>query len=258
MLGFFNPITLLVFQTSLTFIVVVPVTLLIWFAARWEEITKIKETSTLIEILLGIGLYAVNIGRNASQFATRPFFGLIDMFVAFVSVCIIFYGLRGLRNFILPTAYLAVLIVGYQLEFAITEVGFLQTFLANLIGFLLNILGISATVNGINITIHAPEGPISLGISADCTGLKSMLAYGSLAILMILDVKAPIRKKILWATVGLIGTFFVNILRLLSIFLAVHFLGFEAGYSIHTYLGYTLFIAWVFVFWTIAFKYLNP
>ncbi|MGQ9597299.1 MAG: exosortase/archaeosortase family protein [Thermoproteota archaeon] len=98
----------------------------------------------------------------------------------------------------------------------------------------------------------------NLVIDGPCTGIKGMLAYGSLAALLVFDVKAPVGRKMIAASIGLLGTLLVNILRLALIFLAVYLLGIDAGLMIHTYLGYSLFIIWVLSFWTLAFKYLTP
>ena len=219
--------------------------------------------------MLGFGIYALDIAYNIFSndiWGYRYFmlgiprgpdevgFGLIDMLVAFVSVCIALYGLRGFKHFKLPTAYLAILVVGYQLENRITEIAFLQNFLANLIASMLNVFGISTSVNGHLVTVERVGQP--LAVDASCTGIKGILAYGSLAVLMILDVKTTNKRKALSTAVGLIGTFLVNILRLLTIFVVAYFFGIDAGLAIHIYLGYSLFIVWVLLFWTIAFKYL--
>ena len=256
-LAFFAP--LLLFGTSLTFIVVVPFTILIWFIARWQQIGEIKQRSNLVETSLALGIYFSNLVRNALGFLGGfQSIGLFDMLIAFVAVCIAFYGFKGLKQFILPTAYLSILIVGYGLEFAITELAFLENLLAHLVASMLNFFTIGAAANGNLVTVYTREGVRFLAIDASCTGFKGMLAYGSLAILMILDVKSTYKRKLLCATIGSIGTFLVNILRLLSIFLAVYFFGMDAGLAVHTYLGYGLFIVWVLLFWTISFKYLLP
>jgi len=256
MLAFFAP--LLLFGTSLTFIFVVPFTILIWFVARWQEIAKIEKRSNLPEILLGLGIYVSNLMRNALNLSAGfQSIGLFDMLIAFVAVCIAFYGFRGLKEFILPTAYLSLLIIGYQLEFVITEVALLQDFLAQLMASILGFFSISASANRNLVTLYSRQGNLYyLLVDAPCTGIKGMLAYGSLAILMMLDIKATYRRKLLWTAIGVIGTFLVNILRLLSIFLAAYFLEIGTALAIHTYLGYSLFIVWVLIFWTIAFKYL--
>jgi len=46
--------------------------------------------------------------------------------------------------------------------------------------------------------------------------------------------------------------------RLFGVFLAFEYLGVDAGTQVHVYFGYTLFIVWVLVFWSLAFKYLMP
>jgi len=264
MLAFFNPLILLI-GTSPSFIFVVPFTLLIWFAAGWNQIARIEETSNLLEKLFGLGLYGLDIAYNMyrryvlgiPRTPSDVGFGLIDMLIAFISVCIAFYGFRGARkHFILPTAYLSILIVGYELEYRIPEITFLQDFLASAITSILNLFTINASASSSVVTIHATQGIFSLVIDKDCTGLKSMLAYGSLAVLMILDVKTTYARKALCTIIGFVGTFFLNILRLLTIFLACYFFGIDAALAAHTYLGYSIFIIWVFLFWIISFKYL--
>ena len=256
MLAFFAP--LLLYGTSLTFIVIVPFTVLIWFIARWQEIAEIEKESNLPEILLASGIYFSNIVRNALGFSGGfQGIGLFDMLIAFVAVCIAFYGFKGLKQFTLPTVYLSILIVGYQLEFAITEVAFLENFLAHLITSILNVFGIVATAENNLVTLNSIQGKsYDLLVDASCTGIKGMLAYGSLAILMILDIEATYKRKLLWTAIGIIGTFMVNILRLLSIFLAAYLLEIDTALAIHTYLGYSLFIIWVLIYWIIAFKYM--
>jgi exosortase/archaeosortase family protein len=84
-----------------------------------------------------------------------------------------------------------------------------------------------------------------------------MLAYGSLAILMIIDIDATTRRKLLWTALGVVGTFFVNVSRLLAIFLAAYFFEIDTAMYIHIYLGYSLFIVWILVFWTMAFRFMH-
>jgi exosortase len=256
-LAFFNPVTLLLFEFSLTFTFVVPFTLFVWFAARWDKLSRIEEKSQNWEKILGLLIYAVNVARNMLFSAEKPMFGLSDMLIAFFSVCVAFYGFKALKQFKLPLVYMVVLIVGYEIEFAITEVVFLQNFLASTISTLLNLLGIGSIVYGNLVSFQGLDGKNhSLMIDAPCTGIKGMLAYGSLAILMIIDVEAPLKKKMICVVVGAVGTFLVNILRLLAIFLSCYFFGDEAAMAVHTYLGYSLFIIWVFIYWIIAFRYL--
>ena len=256
-LGFFNPITLLLFKASLTFIVVVPCTLMLWLVTRWDVIKEIQARGSLLEVLVGVSLYLANVVRNVALSSGRAMFGLFDMLVAFVSVCIITYGLRGLRHFTLPIAYLSILILGYQLEFMVPEIAPLQNFLAQAVTSTLNLFGVSASADGSVVTLHARDGVFSLIIDRDCTGLKGVLAYSSLAVLMILDVKAANRRKAICTFMGLAGTFAVNFLRLFIIFLVCYLMGLDAALALHTYLGYGLFILWIIAFWLFSLNYLS-
>jgi len=66
-----------------------------------------------------------------------------------------------------------------------------------------------------------------------------------------------LRLAIVFA-VGFIGAFLINIVRLFGVFLAFEYLGVSVGTDVHVYLGYSLFIVWVLVFWSLAFRYLTP
>jgi exosortase/archaeosortase family protein len=186
-------------------------------------------------------------------------FGIFDMLVMLVGLYLIFFGLRATRFFLPLIAYTIILLVGYQLEFLLEQVKVLEYFLASLMGSMLKSLNIVSWVAGnIVIMIDRTGETHNLAIDGPCTGIKGMLAYGALAALLVFDVKAPVRRKVIATSIGLLGTLLVNILRLAIIFFAVYFLGIEVGLLIHTYLGYGLFIIWVLSFWTVAFKYLAP
>jgi hypothetical protein len=48
--------------------------------------------------------------------------------------------------------------------------------------------------------------------------------------------------------VGVLGTFAINIVRIIIIFLTDYFYGAEAGANVHYVIGYTLFSAWLAIF----------
>jgi exosortase/archaeosortase family protein len=204
-------------------------------------------------------LIVVNVARNFVT-GTQVSFGLFDMLVAFIGLSIIFYGFAGFRRLWVPLVYILVLVSAYQLEFIAEEVQTLEFFLAQLMTMSMNALGIKATLFTPQnvVQLYTPYGPYLLEIAGPCTGVKGMLAYGSLAVLMLLDEKASAKRKLAIALIGVAGTMFVNIMRLNVIFLVIYALGIDVGLFVHTYLGYTLFLAWVMIFWTVAFQHLGP
>jgi exosortase/archaeosortase family protein len=74
----------------------------------------------------------------------------------------------------------------------------------------------------------------------------------------VLDIKVSKKRLFLVLAIGFIGVFLIDLARLGSIFLAFYYFGTAAGETMHTYLGYSLFIAWVLVYWSVSFKYLIP
>lgn len=257
-LAFINPIVIFWMGTSSTFTFAVLSTFLVWIYMKWEQFVRIESKGSLLEILLGLVLIIGNLSRNFFNMGSISF-GIFDMLVTLVGLYIIFFGVGVTRFFIPLLLYALVLIAGYQLEFATEQVNALQNFLAQLMNSLLRSLNIDSSTYGniVNLTNRFGE-TYDLEIDGPCTGIKGMLAYGSLAVLLVIDIDSPIRKKVIATAIGLIGTLLVNLLRLSVIFLAIYFLGIDVGMFIHTYLGYGLFIIWVVLFWSAAFKYLMP
>jgi exosortase/archaeosortase family protein len=254
-LSFINPITVFWTETSWTFTFAVLITFLTWFSVKWDDFLKLKSESGNYEVIFGALLIAGNLARNIVSTSS---FGIFDMLVMLVGLYSIFFGLGATRFFMPLIAYTVILLLGYQLEFLLEQVKVLEYFLAWLMGSFLDSLNIASWVAGnVVIMIDRMGTTHNLAIDGPCTGIKGMLAYGSLAALLVIDVKSSMKKKAIATSVGLLGTLLVNILRLTMIFLAVYFLGIEVGLLIHTYLGYGLFILWVVSFWSLAFKYLT-
>lgn len=256
LLSTINPLTVLLLNTSWTFTFAVLFTFFVWLFLKWEEFVKLESKGSLYEIVFGVLLITGNLVRNVIGTSS---FGIFDMLVMLVGLYSTFFGLRATRFFAPLIAYSIILLVGYQLEFLLEQVRVLEFFLASLMGYLLKGLNIASWVTGnIVIMIDRVGETHNLVIDGPCTGVKGILAYGSLAVLLVFDVKASLRRKLIATSIGVLGTLLVNILRLALIFLAVYFLGIDVGLLIHTYLGYGLFIFWVLSFWTVAFRYLTP
>jgi exosortase/archaeosortase family protein len=51
-----------------------------------------------------------------------------------------------------------------------------------------------------------------------------------------------------WYFLGIIGTFFLNILRIILIFVTDYFYGYEVGAIVHYFIGYMLFVTWTSIF----------
>ncbi len=263
--AFFAPLVLDL-GTSRTFIVVIPATLMVWFAIESKSFMSISSRSVLPEQVIGLVVLLGNFARNILFPGTFGGFGVFDMLVSFLSLVVVFFGVRAIRfSFLLPSLYLVVIVVGYQYEILTNQLQFLQNSLAILIVGALNLIGIQAIVlpnPGDIIMVYGRPGvpdpnPFLLWIEKSCTGVKGMFAYGSLAILLVIGRAGTRSSKIAIAIVGLAGTFLVNVGRLLAIFIAGYWWGVDAALRFHTYVGYGFFIAWVLVFWRLGLRYVE-
>lgn len=227
-----------------------------WFIIKWDAVKRISRKGTRFEAAVGLALIAADYGFNAIRGSTV---GIVDLIVVFVGVILVVYGLRSLRLFWVPVAYGIILLLGYQIEIYTPNYVGLQDWLAGVMAASVRALGVSATASGHIVSMSTPSGtPLLLDVAGSCTGLQGILAFGLLSTMTLLDFKPSVSRIIPLFAVGFAGAFLINILRLLVVFLTFEFLGADAGTTMHVYFGYLIFVAWVLVFWTLAFNYLAP
>ena len=238
-----------------TWVFVLGLTLFAWLIIKWESVVSFTKRSSMIEFVGGIGVVVAIMAEN---FALHKEFGLIDMTVGIAAVVVAFYGVRAWRFFLVPALYLGILIGGYQLESSLPEFTGLEIWEATLMANFMSTIGVSTSVSGNIVNLAAPAGVISLQVASACTGIKGILAFGMLSSMAVLDVKVSVKRLILILSIGFIGVFFMDLVRLAAIFLSFYYLGVSAGEVVHIYLGYVVFIVWVLAYWGISFKYLIP
>jgi exosortase/archaeosortase family protein len=226
-----------------------------WFTLKWNAVESLSTRGSLLEIILGSSVIAAVYGYKIFA-QTR--LGLLDMLVIFAALVLGFYGFKSFKLFWVPASYGIVLLAGYQFESAVPNFALLQNWMASIMASAMRLLGVGATVTGEYVQLSSPSGPLLLDVEGACTGIQGILAFGLLSTMSVLDIKAkPVRLVVVFA-VGFLGAFLINIVRLFGVFLAFEYLGVGAGNEVHVYFGYTLFIVWVLIFWSLAFKYLMP
>jgi len=235
---------------------IMSIVLLAWFIFRWEGVKSLSQRSSLLEASVGVSIIVADYAENL---AAGSRVGMLDLLVIFVGVAIAFYGLRSLKFFWVPATYGIILLLGYQIENYAPNFVALQEWLANVLASSMTVLGISASVSGHLVVLNPnSNSPLFLDVESDCTGIQGILAFGMLSTMALLDMKPKLSKLIPLFAIGFAGAFLINIVRLIVVFLTFEFLGVDAGTAMHVYFGYVIFIAWVMVFWTLAFRYLAP
>lgn len=231
------------------------IVLMAWFIMKWESYRAIVLKSRRLEAIFGLSIVAADYAENAMLGSSV---GLIDLILIFTGLIITFFGLRAFRLFWVPAMYGLVLLLGYQIENIIPNYVALQDWMAGVMASSMNLLGVSASVSGHVVALKTGTNTLLLSVEGDCTGIQGILAFGMLSTMALLDMKPKISKLILLFAIGFAGAFMINILRLIIVFLTFEFLGLDAGSTMHVYFGYLIFVVWVMVFWTLAFRYLAP
>jgi exosortase/archaeosortase family protein len=238
-----------------TYFFIMVLVLFAWFTLKWTTVKSLAVRSGLVEMVLGSAAIAAVYGY---KILSQTRLGLLDMLIIFGALVLAFYGVKSFKLFWVPTTYGIALLVGYQVEAVTPNFVQLQDWMAGIMASSMHMLGISATLSGQYVTLNSSSGPLLLNVESDCTGIQGIIAFGLLSTMSVLDLKAkPARLAVVFA-VGFLGAFLINIVRLIGVFLAFQFLGPAIGDQVHVYFGYTLFIAWVLMFWSVAFKYLTP
>jgi exosortase/archaeosortase family protein len=217
-----------------TWVFVLGLTLFAWLIIKWDAVISLTKRSSLIEFVAGIGVVVAIMAEN---FALHKEFGLIDLTVTVAAVVVAFYGFRSWKFFLVPALYLVILIGGYQLESSLPSFTGLEIWEASLMANFMSTIGVNTSVSGNIVTLAGSAGFISLEVASACTGIKGILAFGMLSSMAVLDIKVSVKRLILILSIGFIGVFFMDLVRLAVIFMSFYYLGTTAGEVVHIYLG---------------------
>jgi len=75
-----------------------------------------------------------------------------------------------------------------------------------------------------------------------------MYIFSIILVVIMSEDPSSTKTKVIWSIIGMLGTFFIGIIRLVTIFVGFYFYGYEQGQIIHSYIGYILFILWSLIF----------
>lgn len=99
---------------------------------------------------------------------------------------------------------------------------------------------------------NAPSGQGSLYIDAACSGIHSLTVFTAIFLIMLFEARKRLQwnyKTILIALVGIIGTYIMNLIRIMIIISIYYYQGPSVGEPVHNFLGYALLIIWLPIFW---------
>lgn len=190
-------------------------------------------------------------------FPSSQFYGVANYTVYVVGLFLFFFQVSALKESF-TTLFLIVAAVSSPYAGKWMEV-YLEPwvpYFVQIMGFILWILGIPAKiVNPRLFRLQMPDGDVLfLGIEAGCMGIYSFLIFATIIVVTMAENPSSLRTKLLWSVAGVIGTFFINIVRVSLIFVVIYYFGYKDWGKIHTNIGYILFITWLAFFFLIFSK----
>jgi thaumarchaeosortase len=124
--------------------------------------------------------------------------------------------------------------------------------------FFLNLLGyqtrtFAGSGDGLGLTVYGANSSYSAIVSWSCAGSHSLFLYSFMIMLFLRGTSISRTRKIIYVVTGAVGTFFVNILRILAILLAGVNSGASLAATFHEVYGEFFFIAWMFIYLSVIF-----
>lgn len=193
----------------------------------------------------------------ALLYPQAQFYGVTNYIVYLVGLFLSFFQISALKESF-TTLFLIVATASswYVGEWMETYLEPFVPFFVQIIALILWILGIPARLTNSNTfilrTLTGQNQPLS--VIPRCIGIYSFLTFAIIIVVTMMEDPSSLRTKLLWSVAGIIGTFFINIIRVSLIFVGVYFYGFEIWSKIHSVIGYVLFIVWLAIFFLIFSK----
>lgn len=174
---------------------------------------------------------------------------LIIFTVYMIGLIISFFGFKSLRYFLGPILYSFILICAFLIDAAypLTQFTVFQWWVPGIVFLVANLLRIF----GINVkyskdVLYTPKsGPILIGWP--CAGIHSLLIYTALAYSFLQNLNISRTRKLIYLSIGFLGTYMVNILRITAIVFTNYYFNVDIM-TFHYYAGELFFIAWILVF----------
>ena len=209
----------------------------------------------VLGMLIAVGSFFVYYALDLF-FESPSFYGGVNYAVYILGIVLIFFEFSALRAAFTPMFLLlaasSTSIVSQWLKHYFSW--YIPHFLG-LVVAILNLLGVGAELRSSDaIMIPTVKGHLVLGFVWECIGVASMLIFLIVLVVTLFEESAGLRTKLLWAVGGVFGTFMVNVLRVVIIFLADCFYGSDVGGKVHYFIGYVLFTLWLVVFFYIFSK----
>lgn len=248
----------------------------------WSKKTLLAAVVMLLPTVYAVGLNLglqtgiIELGRTVSVPAEQygewylthswPFsFEYILFAVFFVASIWLLYGTRGLKIFAVSSFFLGGVGVFYMIDtfYPYGTFTVLQSFVpvtvsgaSSILSFLgYGIRTFSGGVDGLGLTVSGTNSSYSAIVSWSCAGSHSLFLYSFMIMLFLRGTNITRTRKIIYVIAGAVGTFLVNVLRIVAILLAGVNSGASLATTFHEFYGEFFFIAWMFIYLSLIYLF---
>lgn len=251
----FVPFVLIIYSyAAWPFDIAVPLYGFVLLAIKQPKLFSKKEANSLQKpfgLLLMFASFFLYFAL-APFFPDAAFYGVGNYALYILGLFLLFFEVHALREAFSPL-FLIVATTSTSIVSGLVE-PFLSPYIPNMVSLIVTIIrsfGMKADVLGWDypiIMLYTPYGKFPIQFVWGCVGFTSVLLFSIILLVVLFEEPCSLRTKILWSIAGLLGVFFLNIVRVIMLFLTDYFYGYEAGAQVHYFIGYAIFITWIGIF----------
>jgi len=244
---------------TISFIIVILLPTIYVIAANYCRLNAIIEDLAKRAITLPPGDWQAHLAGLAPLSTEYLVFA-----VFFCLIILLAYGINGLMDFSVSTFFLVTIGVLFTINIIypfgkFTPLQILVWPTATLAANVLNLMGYETTMSFTTSSYYGymphlgawdPKNLLrsaSFGIAWPCAGIESLLIYTVIILLFLKKSAIPWKHRIIYFAIGAVVTYFINVLRVTTIFLMAMDYGFPSPQvqRFHDYYGMLYSITWI-------------
>lgn len=185
--------------------------------------------------------------------------------VFLILITLLLYGVSGLSEFSVSILFAGAIGTLFVIDnlYPFGKFTPLQVFApatTTIVAYIFNLMGYTTRIIFVNsstygsfpyLTVTNPQGvSVGLGIAWVCSGIESLTIYTVTIVLFLRKMDTSLRIKATYFAVGAIVTYFINIFRIVMLFLlAIEYgLGSSPWQRFHDYYGMLYTVTWIIVY----------
>jgi len=247
-------------DTSVSNFLVYSLLLIVLVFANRERFKRVSGPSwdeLIIATLIIAGSFAFNWVVGA--WTGDKEYGLTDYVILSIGLFFLFYSLRdALVRF---GALMLVIVRGGTLALSVASASLFAAVSAAFVGIvvLFSRIMISSGISSGSIpgevVIDGPDGVSRVFIGWACAGLEELVIITVMIYILIESFQVDRKTLSIWMVIGVIGSFAINIARMVMLVWIAYRFGLKDMLWVHTHLGDVLFLVWIGIFWLLFFKF---